>query len=179
MADKEDELKELKKLPPKERIKKLKELQEKNKKEIDEAKKLIEQSEDEQHLEEAMGKVPVPEVKKISIDDLFDKDEEIPPEIKEEEYKEYHSDSGAKEQQGVDYLSEAKQNIDNLRDRLYDVQRDIGSTDPSNEQRRELYDIGKQLYEEEKAVRYLNDQHAKGEIQKLREKQKDLYSSRQ
>ena len=58
-----DEMKDIKKLSPEERIKKLKELEEKSKKEIAEAQKLIKQSEGEIEQENKFkDKVPIPQL---------------------------------------------------------------------------------------------------------------------
>ena len=70
-----DDLKNLKKLPPQERIKKLQELLEKNKDEIQKAQDLIKSSKEEDRQEQELKKVPVPELKKINLDDLFSKEE--------------------------------------------------------------------------------------------------------
>lgn len=184
MAD-ENVLDGLKKLPPKERIKKLKELQEKNKKEIDEASKMLRDSEDESILEDALEKVPIPEIKSLTIEDIFGKEEKKEPKTKkEEEKRDYETEQQNLErvtgaQPNFNYNVQEHRTMNQLRDDLYSIQRDVGNQSPTQEQRQELYQIGKELYEKENAVNYMNDQHAKGEIQRLREKQKDLYSSRQ
>ena len=49
-----EEINELKKLSPKERIRKLKEIQEKDKEEIEEAQKLLKQAEEEAEIEEGL-----------------------------------------------------------------------------------------------------------------------------
>jgi hypothetical protein len=62
----------LKKLPPEERIKKLKEIEEKNKKEIDEASKLIKESEVQIEEEKRItDQIPVPQLKAVDISSLF------------------------------------------------------------------------------------------------------------
>jgi len=63
---------ELAKLKPEERIKKLKELEEASKKEIEEAKKLIEKSEQELAKDDIVRRVSVPQSRKIDISDLFE-----------------------------------------------------------------------------------------------------------
>lgn len=194
MAD--DGLNDLKKLSPKERIRRLKELQDKNKKEIEEAQKMINASEEEDILEENLKKIPVPELKKVSIEDLFDKEEE-PKKEEPEEDKKYDagledSVQGVKGIQGGDYNSNAQQqggaeyanrlmqrSVDELKTDLNRIQENIYQSGiASEEQRGELYQIGRELYAKQKdmeAGKYFADQHAKGEIQKMREKQKDLY----
>jgi hypothetical protein len=63
---------DIKKLPPEERIKRLKELEEKNKKEIDEAGRLIKESEgqiaEEKRIKEQM---PIPQLRAVDISSLF------------------------------------------------------------------------------------------------------------
>ena len=184
MADK-DNLEELKTIPHKERIKKLKELQEKNKKEIEEAKELISKSEDESLLEDAVDKIPLPEVKKLTIEDIFGKEDKTPKqEKKEEEQRDNETEqknleNAARPQNTPRYGAQEPRTMNQLRDDLYSIQNELGNANPNDDQRQELYRIGKELYEKDQAVQYMNDQHAKGEIQKLREKQKDLYTSRQ
>lgn len=71
----EKNLEELKKLSPEERIKKLKELQEKDKKEIAEAQKMIGQSEEQLAVEHELKDIPIPQLKAVSIDELFSPEE--------------------------------------------------------------------------------------------------------
>ena len=71
----EKDIKELKKLSPEERIKKLKELQEKDKKEIAEAQRMISQSEEQLAREDELKDVPIPQLKAVSIDELFSPEE--------------------------------------------------------------------------------------------------------
>jgi hypothetical protein len=70
-----EDIKSLKKLSPQERIKKLKELQEKSKKEIEEAQKMISESEEEAVHEETLRRIPIPQLKAVSIDELFSREE--------------------------------------------------------------------------------------------------------
>ena len=62
---------EFKDLDPRERIAKLKEIQEKKRKEIEEAKDLISQSEEEIAIEDELKDIPIPQVKAVDIDSLF------------------------------------------------------------------------------------------------------------
>ncbi|MBW2996007.1 hypothetical protein KY332_01770 [Candidatus Woesearchaeota archaeon] len=66
-----EDIDELKKLSPKERIKRLKELQEKDKEEIEEAQKLLKQAEEEAEIEEELKDIPIPQLKAVDIDELF------------------------------------------------------------------------------------------------------------
>ena len=74
MAEK-DNVDELKKLFPQERIKKLKELQKKDRDEIEKAQRLILESEEEAEREEQIKKIPIPQVKAVDIDSLFSSEE--------------------------------------------------------------------------------------------------------
>ena len=69
------ELDELKKLSPEERIKKLKELQKKDREEIENAQKLIFESEEDMAREEEVKKMPIPQLKSIDIESLFSSEE--------------------------------------------------------------------------------------------------------
>ena len=65
------ELEEIKKLSPEERIKKLKELEEQHKKELEEAKKLIQESVEEIKRDEIAKQIEIPEQEQVNIDELF------------------------------------------------------------------------------------------------------------
>lgn len=64
-------LKEIKKLSPEERIKRLKKIEEKNKKEIDEAEKIIKDSVREINIKEELRDLPIPQIKAVDIESLF------------------------------------------------------------------------------------------------------------
>ncbi len=69
-----DEMDELKKLSPQDRLKKLKEIEDRNKKEIQEAQKLMKQSEAELEEEEKTKKqLPLPQLRSIDDSNLFGK----------------------------------------------------------------------------------------------------------
>jgi hypothetical protein len=72
MAEKLDDIK---KLSPAERIKRLKEFQEENKKEIEDAQKLIKSSEEEEEIEKELEKIPIPQIRSVDIDALFSPEE--------------------------------------------------------------------------------------------------------
>lgn len=67
-----DNLNEIRKMTPEARIKRLKELEEKNKKEIQEAERLISEAQDDIDKEKLIDEIPIPEIKKTDIDDLFE-----------------------------------------------------------------------------------------------------------
>ncbi len=70
------DIKELRKLPPEERIKKLKDLEEERKKEIEEAQQLIRESNVEiEDEEEKRRQIPIPQLRTIDIDHLFTREE--------------------------------------------------------------------------------------------------------
>lgn len=69
---------ELKNLPPEERIKKLKELEQQKKKEIEEAHKLIQESEGEiTEKAKQKEKIPIPAVAAASMDELTEAEKEV------------------------------------------------------------------------------------------------------
>jgi len=64
-------LKEIKKLSPEERIKRLKKIEEENKKEINEAEKIIKDSIREIDVKEKIKDWPIPQIKAVDIESLF------------------------------------------------------------------------------------------------------------
>src|SRR3989339_1420759 len=71
-----DALSELKNLPPEERVKKLKEIEERNKKEIEKAHKLIQESMEEIEGEKQQKEqIPIPQVTSIDSGMLFGEEE--------------------------------------------------------------------------------------------------------
>ena len=71
----EDIIKKLKKLSPKERAEKLKELQKKDKEEIEQAQKLLQETEEEITRQEEVEKIPIPQLKSVDIGALFSPEE--------------------------------------------------------------------------------------------------------
>jgi hypothetical protein len=71
----EDNIKELKKLSPKERLEKLKELQKKDREEIEKAQKLLQETEEEISKQEELKKIPIPQLKAVDIGALFSPEE--------------------------------------------------------------------------------------------------------
>jgi len=68
-------LKEIKKLSPEERIKRLKKIEEENKKEINEAEKIIKDSIREINVKEEIKGLPIPQIKAVDIESLFSPEE--------------------------------------------------------------------------------------------------------
>lgn len=156
-----DDIEDLKKLSPTERIKKLKELQEKDKKEIEEAQKLISQSQEEEAREKELEKIPIPQVKAINIEDLFSSEEkelfkekrqvskakevqEIPKKEELEEIAETAPrtpERSPQEQAHIEYLSQKP--AAELQERMADIYQDVKDTGyMSNEQKQEISQIG-------------------------------------
>lgn len=75
---------ELEKLTPAERIKRLKKIEEANKKEIEEAEKLIRQTEAEISRENIAESVKIPETKPIDIESLFREEPTLEATVREE-----------------------------------------------------------------------------------------------
>ena len=69
------DLKEIKKLSPEERINRLKKIEEENKKEINEAEKLIKDSIREINIQEEIKDLPIPQIKAVDIESLFSPEE--------------------------------------------------------------------------------------------------------
>ncbi len=76
--------KELEKLTPAERIKRLKQLEEENKKEIEEAGKLIKETQSQIEKEKILESVAVPETKAIDIGALFKEEKSLEATVREE-----------------------------------------------------------------------------------------------
>jgi len=147
MAD--DELNELKKLSPEERIKKLKELQKKDKEEIEKAQKLILESEEDIEREEQVRKIPIPEVKSIDIDSLFSQEakelfktkrfisetKKEEPEVKREKPRERRLEEVAAEEQVLkveeerthaQYLTQlSQQPVDKIYNRMKEIYSEV------------------------------------------------------
>ncbi|MBU3941489.1 MAG: hypothetical protein KKF74_01100 [Nanoarchaeota archaeon] len=68
-------LNEIKKLSPEERIKRLKKIEEENKKEINEAEKIINDSIREINVKEEIRDLPIPQIKAVNIESLFSSEE--------------------------------------------------------------------------------------------------------
>jgi len=132
MAESDEDMDDLKKLPPAERIKKLRELEEKRKKEIEEAEELIKQSEGE--IEEEVQRkrdIPIDQVKQEITDDLtgdaklifetkrFRSGRASSPKVNDEEAEE---DSENVELKGED---KKDKKIISLEDELLEGERDI------------------------------------------------------
>lgn len=75
---------ELEKLTPAERIKKLKRIEEENKKEIEEAEKLIKQTQGDIEREKIAESVKIPETKAIDIESLFREEPTLEATVREE-----------------------------------------------------------------------------------------------
>lgn len=140
----------LKKLSPEQRLKALKALEEKSRKEIDEARKLISESEREIEVEEEHKRdMPIPQLTSVDIDSLFTNEEkEI---FKAKRYVSEKKDSGeeavkeaVKEEQALEEVlqKEKPPEMDNeqahqygarlemIRDRVYELQNMTGD-DPN------------------------------------------------
>ncbi|MFH1064201.1 MAG: hypothetical protein V1729_03920 [Candidatus Woesearchaeota archaeon] len=83
----EKELKEIMKLPPKERLKRLKELEERRKKQEIESKKIIEESLKEIKLDEMLQEIEVPKQKQVDMDRLFEQASDIEEQVKSAKIK--------------------------------------------------------------------------------------------
>ncbi len=116
--------KELEKLTPAERIKRLKKIEEENKKEIEEAEKLIKQTQIDIERESIAESVKIPETKPIDIGSLFREEPSLETTVKEEAPKE-EAEEGK--------LYQLAQAYEEARDMLY-------SQEPLNEEQLERID---------------------------------------
>jgi hypothetical protein len=135
-----DEIKDLKKLSPEQRIKKLKEMQEKHKKEIEEAQKMMKISEDELDEENRLKEqIQVPDISTTTAKKIFEKSLEDTvakekPKISEEELREIEKT------QYIEQLSkEPMKSLYNEIKALADEVKNIGEID--DYQRHRLYDL--------------------------------------
>ncbi|MBU0628372.1 MAG: hypothetical protein KKC75_04225 [Nanoarchaeota archaeon] len=85
---------ELEKLTPAEKIKRLKKLEEENKQEIEEAGKLIKETESKLEREKILESVAVPQTKPINIDELFHEEKSLESTVKKEAPKDEKSEEG-------------------------------------------------------------------------------------
>jgi hypothetical protein len=117
---------ELEKLTPAERIKRLKKLEEENKKEIQEAEKIIKQTETQIEREGIAESVKVPETKPVDIESLFKEEESLETTVREEA----PATGEAKEESQLYQLAQA---YEEARDMLY-------NQEPLNEEQLEWID---------------------------------------
>lgn len=101
---------ELKKLIPDERIKKLKELEAESRKEIEEAGKIIKETEATLTREKIAESVKIPETKPIDLDSLFEEQKSLETTVKQEAPKEEKKEVG---------LYQLAQDYDEAKDILY------------------------------------------------------------
>jgi hypothetical protein len=101
---------ELKKLTPDERIKKLKELEAESRKEIEEAGKIIKETEATLTREKIAESVKIPETKPIDLDSLFEEQKSLETTVKQEAPKEEEKEVG---------LYQLAQDYDEAKDILY------------------------------------------------------------
>lgn len=112
-------LDDIKKLPPSERIRKLHELEKNNKEEIEQAHRLLKQSQAEEkraaEIDEMLQEVVVPEPKQVKPEDLWKKEESLEdrarketPNLSKEETKQYGIDLTA---QSIDSLHKEADDI--------------------------------------------------------------------
>ncbi|MFC1801522.1 hypothetical protein ACFLZB_03580 [Nanoarchaeota archaeon] len=147
-----DEMDDLKKLSPEERLAKLKEIEEKSKKEIAEAQKLIQESEGEiEEKKKFEDKVPIPQLiahENISLEakeekEMFDsqrqkgKGKEDVSELKEKSLE---------DQLRSEHIEElSRRPADELKERMADIYKRAGEQDGymTSEQKGEVYNIAK------------------------------------
>lgn len=118
---------ELEKLTPAERIKRLKKIEEENKKEIEEAEKLVKQTEAEIAREKIAESVEVPAPTPVDIGSLFREEPSLETTVREEAHP-THEEAGAESQ-----LYQLAQAYEEVREMAY-------SNEPLNEEQLEWID---------------------------------------
>ncbi|MEE9525105.1 MAG: hypothetical protein V3V78_00680 [Candidatus Woesearchaeota archaeon] len=182
-----EEINELKKLSPKERIKKLKEIQERDKAEIEKAQGMLKEAEDEAVIEDELRDIPIPQLKAVDIDGLFSPAEkelfkakrftsDKPKEVEKKEEKkgalesiaeEAPKISEAEQQQHIEYVQQLSQKpteqLYNRAKEIYSNFKDKGYL--TQEQQKEMGDISyanRQKFDDIKAGNYPSGQLSKG-----------------
>lgn len=102
---------ELEKLTPAERIKKLRKIEQENKKEIEEAEKLIQRTETEIEREKLTESIKVPETRSIDIGKLFEEEKES---LEATVRQEAPAAEGAKEESQLYQLAQAYEEVKEL-----------------------------------------------------------------
>jgi hypothetical protein len=147
MAD-ENNLKDLKKMSPKERIERLKEIAERDKKEIEEAQALIKESEEELTVEEKLKRVTIPENKDVDVDRLFHQEEDLEHTVEKE--KPRVSEEEIRQQQ--EYLKALPtQKIEQRAEYIQNKVQETGYI--SNEQRAELAGMYQEIRQREDGIK--------------------------
>ena len=116
-SEKKEEIEELKKIPPKERLKKIKELREKRKKEEEEAKKLLDESIEEIEFNDAEEERKAIESEETNIDaflNLQREQTELEKQIKSSEEIEIESVTGADYGQIMQHAEEAQRQVNRV-----------------------------------------------------------------
>ncbi|MBD3249315.1 hypothetical protein GF336_04685 [Candidatus Woesearchaeota archaeon] len=155
-----DELEELKKLSPKERIAKLKEIQEKDKKEIEQAQELIKESEEQAEKEDEKEKIPIPQVKSADIDSLFSAEEkqlfmEVRLEQKKQKTEETPEEKKEKKESLEEVAAEAPKLPEEQQEKAHIQYLEQQSQKPADM----LYNRTKEIYSEAKDKGYVSPKH--------------------
>jgi hypothetical protein len=145
----DDEIKDIEKLSPEERIRKLKELEEKNKKEIEQAHTLIKETEEEIKIEDKLKHVKPPESEEIIVGNLFKKGgEDLESTVEAEKPKVTQEDIKQQQQ----YLHQLPtQQIEQRAGYIHQQIQDTGYI--SNEQRAEISNIYQEIKGREEGIR--------------------------
>ena len=146
MVKKED-IEDIKKLSPEERIKRLKELEKQNQEEIKKAQDMIKESEDEIAIEEKVKQVEIPESGEVDVSRLFKKEEDLEETVKKEQPQ--LSEEELRHQQ--EYLSQLPtQRIEQRAEYLQQRFEQTGYV--TNEQRAELGQMYQEIRQREKGL---------------------------
>ncbi|TKJ17869.1 hypothetical protein CEE44_05100 [Candidatus Woesearchaeota archaeon B3_Woes] len=145
---KKENVEDVKNLSPEERIRRLKSIEEKNKQEIEQAQKLIKESEEEIKIEEKIQQVEIPDNKEVNVTNLFQQEESLEETVERE--KPQISEEELKQQQ--DYLRELPTN--QLEQKAEYIQQRVEETGyVSNEQRNEITNMYQELKQREDGLK--------------------------
>jgi len=158
---KDDEIEDIKKLSPEERIKRLREITKKDKEEIEKAHELIRESERELQIEEKVKEVRIPQDQEVDIEELFKPEGEALEETVEREQP-HISEEEIRHQQ--EYLRAVPtQRIEQRAEYLQQRIQDTGYV--SNEQRREVAAMYQEVRERQEGLKQGTYKSATGNIE--------------
>ncbi len=135
------ELKDLRKLPPRERLERLRDIEKRKKKEEEETRKIITESLRELNLDDMLREIEVPDQEKVDIDKLLDRTRDIEDGIDEEQL------SVAVRKGGTDYAGRIQELLpDNTLEEIHNWYRQ-DNVSPSREEFLEVYESARAAYE--------------------------------
>lgn len=145
---KDDKVEDIKNLSPEERIRRLRRIEERNKEEIEQAQKLIKESEEEIKIEERLQQVEIPRNEEVNVAKLFQPEENLEQTVEREQPK--VSEEEIKQQQ--EYLRELP--TQQIEQRAEYIQQRVEETGyVSNEQRNEISSMYQEIRQREDGIK--------------------------